>query len=395
MLLKSTSGDIVSNINTYGRGKALFVNLPLTYLVERTDGIFLHGMLKYFAKEVVGQPQLMSTPNGKGVLILNWHNDDGRAIGFLETLQSAGIFDHGHQSMHFTAGPDVNVEGDKLGMDLNNNPAAQAMIQKLRNQGHSIGNHGGWIHNHFGYKVTDDNMDDFIDFLDLNNDAVTRANAGIAPREYSAPIGSQPLWSYDWLKKNGVIAYYTVSNVGMAPTRLWMGRRRISDAWAFPVMTYGQIASAEEASFKKMPLAEFDEWLQKLARFIEQQRVMRLSYFHPVGAVLYLPAVNHYIDAFQACVDRNRCKFMSMSESADFLTLRGQTTWSLQTHNKSEILSASHPNSLANLSWTIPRNHYTQVRVQSGNATVETTPTAWYVHAAEGKSLTLELQPRS
>ena len=392
ILLESTHGDVVVSIHAWGQGQAMFVNLPLTYLVERTDGIFLHGFLSYFAQELAYHPALLTAPDGIGALVLNWHNDDGKAIGFLHTLQEAGIFDHGRQSMHFTAGPDVNTEGDGLGMDLEHNQAAQQMIQKLRAQGHTIGNHGGWIHNYFGANANDDNGDDFMQYLDLNNQAITKSNGGQVPQEYSAPTGNQPLWVYDWMKQHGVLAYYTSASVGMPPTRLWIGLQQIDSAWAFPVLTYGQVASAEEASFMQVPVDEFGQWLQQLAQFIEKSRSIRLSYFHPIGAVGYLPAVKAYVDAVQSCADRAQCQFLSMTEAASFLSRRELVQWSMQAQGDSDVLTASHPTSLASMAWTLPKKQYAAVQVRSGQATVQDTKSAWLVHAQDGLQLTLEMR---
>lgn len=392
ILLRSTSKDVAASVHPYGKGKAVFINLPLTYLMQRTDGIFLHGFLSYFASQIVGLPLLHDAPNGRGALVLNWHNDDGRAIGFLQRLQEAGIFDHGHQSMHFTAGPDVDEEDDGKGMDLENNPAALAMIDKLRAQGHTIGNHGGWIHNFFGGHANDDNGDEFVEYLDMNNKVITQANGGQAPREYSAPQGNQPLWVYDWMEQNGVQAYYITGNVGMAPTRLWMGKRRMGSAWSFPVTTYGQVASAEEAGFQKMPVEEFDAWLQHLARFIEHQSAMRLSYFHPIGAVQYLPAVKRYIETVQDCVDREKCQFISMTDAADFLSRREQTRWSMQHDAQNDVLRAENAASLTALAWRIPAASYADVSLRQGDARIERTDAGWQVTVQSGTTLELALR---
>ena len=391
ILLQSADGNVVASIHRWGQGEAMFVNLPLTYLLERTDGIFLHGFLAYFSSEMVRQPSLLATPDGIGALVLNWHNDDRKAIGFLHTLQDEGIFDHGHQSLHFTAGPDVNREGDGLGMDLDHNQDAQEMIQKLRSQGHTIGNHGGWIHNYFGANANDSNGDDFEQYLDLNNQAVTKVNGGQEPKEYSAPTGNQPLWVYDWMSAHGVQAYYTSGSVGMPPTRLWLGFRQVADAWAFPVLTYGQVASAEEASFQHMSVDEFGQWLQQLARFIEQTRTIRLSYFHPIGAVSYLPAVKAYIETMQGCADRAQCQFISMTEAADFLSSRAQVQWSLQEQGDDDVLTASHPQSLASMAWSIPKARYSGVQIQSGEANVQGTDQTWLVRAKAGQQLIMVL----
>ena len=77
------------------------------------------------------------------------------------------------------------------------NPQAQAVIRHFQAQGHVIGDHGGWIHNYFGANANDANGDDFEQYLNLNNQAVTKINGGEEPKEYSAPTGNQPLWVYD------------------------------------------------------------------------------------------------------------------------------------------------------------------------------------------------------
>lgn len=391
-LLSTPEGDVVAQVFQTGAGRTLFVNLPLTYLSQQTDGLFLHGFLKYFGRDMLGLPSLAATPRNLGVFIINWHNDDREAIRHLTVLQAMGVFDHGHHSMHFTAGPDVNEVGDGLGMDLPNNPEAQAMVRQLTGQGHAIGNHGGWRHNDFGRHASIDNQDQFEPFLDLNNDAL-KAVLGHQPLEYSAPQGNNPIWVYDWLAQHGNVAYYTTANIGMAPTRLWMGERRMGGGWAFPVMTNGTIASAEEAFFKKMPQADFSAWLQEIARFVEEQRVMRLSYFHPIGAVIYLQPVKDYIDRIQACADQSHCRFISMTEAAHFLSKREAVSWRLEQHGRQHTLIAHHPSGLRDLVWRIPRSHHTAVAVASGNATVSETPHDFLVNVRDGQDLRLTLSP--
>ncbi|ARU05290.1 hypothetical protein CCO03_11900 [Comamonas serinivorans] len=392
-LLTTPEGDVVAQQFSSGAGTTLFVNLPLTHLSQQTDGLFLHGFLKYFGRDLLGLPSLAPTPRNQGIFIVNWHNDDRAAIGYLSTLQAAGLFDHGHQSMHFTAGPDVERVGDGLGMDLPHNPEAQAMVRQLAAQGHAIGNHGGWRHNDFGKHADTETQAAYEPLLDQNNKAIT-AILGHQPIEYSAPQGNNPIWVYDWLQQHGNLAYYTTSNIGMAPTRLWMGNRRMGGGWAFPVMTNGTIASPEEAYFQRMPTADFSAWLQETARFVETERLMRLSYFHPIGVVLYyLQPVKDYIDRIQTCADAGHCRFMSMTEAARFMTRREQVSWQLATHGKQVTLEAHHPDSLRDLVWQIPRNRYTAVTLNAGDATVVPDAQHFTVTVRDGRDLSLTLTP--
>lgn len=393
LMLHTPQGDVVACQHRVGQGQSLFVNLPLTYLKQRTDGIFLHGFLKYFAQRMVGLPTLSATPDGIGAIVLNWHNDDGPAEHWMRKLQEAGIFNYGRHSFHFTAGPDVDVEGDGKGMNLPHNRSMQQLIDGLRRQGHAIASHGGWIHNHFGHNVTEDNGDDFVHYLELNHKAVTAANGGVEPIEYSAPMGNHPLWAHDWMAEHGIIGYYSVGNVGMAPTRLWMGERRVDDGWAFPVMTTGPVATAEEAHFQRVPVAHFSEWLRQVVRFVEQSGTMRLVYFHPVGAVMYLPSVTQFVQATERCVQAGRCQWQTMTEGTLFLNRRLLTDWTLGHVNGRDALQATHPETLARLAWQVPVRHYARVQVAEGDATVTREGDFWKIRVNKGKRMKAWLTP--
>ena len=67
ILLQSADGNVVASIHRWGQGQAMFVNLPLTYLLERTDGIFLHGFLTYFSSELAQQAQRLQGRNRHAV----------------------------------------------------------------------------------------------------------------------------------------------------------------------------------------------------------------------------------------------------------------------------------------------------------------------------------------
>ncbi len=392
-LLLAANQSVLACLHASGAGKTLFVNLPLTWLKQRTDGLLLHGFLRYFAQRVVGLPTLAATPNGLGVVVLNWHCDDRTVEPSLRQLQAAGVLALGRQSFHFTAGPDVNVVGDKLGMDLPNNPSLQALIQDLRRQGHAIASHGGWRHNDYGAHASDPDGQKLEPLLALNHQAVTQVNGGVPPREYSAPMGNHPLWAHQWVQAQGMVAYYSVSNAGMGPTRLWMGPRRVDDLWAFPVMTAGPVATVEDAYRLGVSDDTFTQWLMELTRFIEEQRAMRLVYFHPVGAVMYLPSVVQFAQAAENCVQRGRCEWATMTEAGDFLNARLQVAWQLEPGPQQDHLLAEHPQSLARMSWDIPAQFYEAVGLLEGQARIVREGNWWRVRATDGKKLRLWLKP--
>ena len=80
-----------------------------------------------------------------------------------------------------------------------------------------------------------------------------------------------------------------------------------------------------------------------------------------------------------------------MTEAADFLNNRAQVQWSLQPQGNNDILSASHPKSLATMAWTLPKARYSAVQIQSGSANVQSTDDSWLVRAETGEQLTMVL----
>src|SRR5215469_5149271 len=235
-------------------GQVLFVNLPLGYLTSRTDGLLLHSFLHFFAVRMMGLPYLASVPEGVGGLIFNWHIDARSSLRPLKTLADGGVFDRGKFSVHFTAGPDVDAFGDHKGLDISHDPEAQKWIHYLRARGQSIGSHGGWIHNYFGYHVSDSNEREFEKYLAMNRDAIERVT-GVRVTEYSAPVGNHPAWVTRWLEKNGFLAYYFTGDAGLGPTRVYRGSERDRSIWAFPILHMGKEASLEEMGFDEVPIA--------------------------------------------------------------------------------------------------------------------------------------------
>ncbi len=70
-LLKSEQQDVIVSSSDYGGGTVLFANLPLGYLKTRTDGYLLHKLLTHFATNIAKQPQLATTPDAIGGIILS------------------------------------------------------------------------------------------------------------------------------------------------------------------------------------------------------------------------------------------------------------------------------------------------------------------------------------
>jgi hypothetical protein len=392
VLLRDDGGSILASRHTAGQGSTLFVNLPLTYLKQRTDGILLHGFLRYFFRAVLKLPSLSDAPRGKGALVLNWHLDSKAALPALQRLEEAGLFDRASPfSFHVTAGPDVDTPGDQGGIDLDNNPRIQALLKTLLSRGHAVGSHGGWIHNYFGAQASEKNADEMEPLLAMNHQSIRRVTDA-APREYSAPMGNQPLWAATWLKEQGIVATYLTGNIGMGPTRLWIGDRRIEDIWTFPVLTLGTVATAEEAFFQKVTQDTFDNWLQEVVRYVQQAETIRLVYFHPPGAVMYLKGVTNFIDRVGECKKDGKCSWLTMTQAAEFMNRREKAEWSLSRTDSAWQLLAKHPTDLKDLAWRLPAARFEKPEIKLGQAAIERLGEDWLVVVGSGTKLQLDLK---
>jgi Polysaccharide deacetylase len=392
VMLRNEFGSVVASRHRVGSGHTLFVNIPLTYLKQRTDSIFLHGFLRYFARRELLQPQLSEAPRGRGAIVMNWHVDAKPALPALQRLMELGSFQReGPFSFHVTAGPDVDTPGDQAGLDIDNNPRMQDLIKQLHAQGHAVASHGGWIHNYFGLHANENNANEMTPLLERNHAAMTRL-LGVAPREYSAPMGNQPLWASRWLQDHGVIATYLTGNIGMGPTRLWIGDQRTSNLWTFPVLTLGTVATAEDAFFQHVTQNTFDSWLQEVARYVQEERTVRLVYFHPPGAVLYATAVVRFIDRIAACRLSDQCNWLTMTQAAEFMSKREQTDWALNRTDQGWRLTAQHADNLNDLTWRIPNRRFAEPKVVQGDAVVERLANEWLVAARSGKLLQIDLK---
>ena len=131
VLAASAEAGLVAGLHKVGRGQVLFVNLPLTELkVARTDGLPMHGFLRYFAHNVLEMAHLSTVPDGIAGLTLNWHLDSFAAQLPTRRLEKLGVFDDGPFSINMTTGPDAVKIGDGNGWNLNNNPEAQQILQR-------------------------------------------------------------------------------------------------------------------------------------------------------------------------------------------------------------------------------------------------------------------------
>jgi hypothetical protein len=394
-LMHGAGGNLIAGVHRAGAGDVLFVNLPLTFLKLRTDGLFLHSFLRYFAQDLVGLPQLAPMPNAQGALIMNWHIDSAAAVPAMEKLHAVGAFEQGPYSVHLTAGPDVDVPGDGLGMDLVRNTTMQAWVQFFAARGDEVGSHGGWTHNEFGRLVDSQSREKSVAMISRNTQAVSQASGKLV-REYSAPNGNHPAWITSWLRERGVLAYYFTGDIGMPPTRSFQdGQQGQPEAWAFPVLSFGKYAAFEEAAAHQVPETDVAAWLKDVADFCANTRSVRLMYFHPPGVAIFRQAFADWMRHTKALVANGSLRWTTMAQHADFSNRRLKTSWSMQADDSTSTststrttrgslrLLATNSESLDSMGWLLSTTRYAQPRVLEGPGWVVRDGPFWRIVAGK------------
>lgn len=386
-LASSPNFGLVAGLHTFGQGRVLFVNLPLTYLKGRTDALPMHGFLGYFAQQVLKLPQLSSMPNGIGGMVLNWHLDAMEAQAPSLALERNGVFNRGPFSINMTAGPDTVVIGDGLGWNLDNNTTAQALLRRLRDGGHSIGSHGGWIHDYFGLNATEANQAEFEPFITMNMASVD-AVVGMAGREYSAPQGNNPLWAMNYIESRGVVGAYFGGHTGLGGTRHYREGVLLNPGLSvFPVTPNGLYATFEEFQEFTQTKESVVAWYRSMVDFNIEWNTNRLVYAHPAGANAWRDVLNNMLN-YAANKGNARFRWYTMPQLADFMANRRQVQWTETLRpDRSIQFTAAHPSSLQRMVWRLPKSRFQQPVIASTTATLTENTSYWLVRARDVRTL--------
>jgi Polysaccharide deacetylase len=387
----------VVNLNQVGKGRVLFVNQALGYLKSRTDGQWLHTYLRYFMGKLVLAPQLLTTRDGIGGMVVNWHVDNKFALEYAETLDQVGFNRLGPFSVHLTVGPDTDQVGDGRGMDLAHNTAMRDWVKRLQAQGHEIGSHGGWIHNYFAAKIDENSRKADENYIQKNVADIEQLT-GKKVREYSAPSGNHPQWVTDYLEEHGIRAYYYTGNAGMGPTRSYVNLKRGDKrAWSFPVSHLGQVASFEEAVRGQQTNEGMLNWLKDLTTYCTTTRSLRLFYFHPIGVSFFRNATAQWLDFAESVKASGNFRFYTMADQAAFLDQRQQTQWQTQARNGSTVFKVSNTQSVSDLAWRLPKSRYGApiVSAQYPQASVAQDNYDWIVRAGKTTSQQFEFTSKA
>lgn len=404
-LLKTANEQLIAGVNTVGKGKIVFVNLPLGYSCLKTDCMLQQVFVNYFAQRICQFPQLAMVPDGKGGLIINLHLDSSATLKLrtsltstpinpLEELKKSGLFAQGPYSVDITAGPDTYRPGDGLGLDVLHNAEIIKWIHYFQEKNYAIGDHGGWAHDYFGKNINDSNAHEFAKYLNLNDQALKQVTASKI-YEYAAPVGNQPAWVTAWLNANGFSAYYTTGNTGSWPTRPFIQEKNIyPHLWSFPILSLDKAATFEEFYSWHYPESTVKNWLVSAAKFVAAQHTVRIIYFHPHGIFLYPTATLGWLAALKELLttsadlqNKGEFSWYTMVDMANFLNNRLQVAWQVEQQNHKLWISASHPQSLKHQTWLIAKNYCDRPQIITGNAEIVDEDFNWAVIGGEGKNL--------
>ena len=420
VLATSAEAGLIAGLTKVGLGRVLFVNLPLTKLkVERTDGLPMHGFLRYFAHNVLQMANLSAVPDAIAGLTLNWHLDSLNAQQPTLRLEKLGVFDGGPFSINMTTGPDAIKIGDGRGWDLDNNLIAQQILQRFVQKGHALGSHGGWNHDYYGLNADETNSSYFLPYLEKNMDSIRRAvstparaymgfesstpehmppallatsqklkaltdrSFGPLLREYSPPVGNNPMWAMDWLDSQGVIASYFAGHTGLGPTRQYrQGQLRNPDMWVFPVTPFGRFATFEEFQRTRHTKDSVIDWYRNSVDFAIAQNTTRMIYMHPPGADLWADVVIDLL-AYANQYGEKKFRWYTMTRLADFMTSRRGVIWTEQRGNDGlSRFDIDHESSLKEMVWLLPKARYADLPTsKDSSVTISDMGLNWAVRA--------------
>lgn len=343
-----------------GKGKVLYVNLPLGHLKAYEDDLPLRAIMRTFLFDVVKIPHLMNVPKATGGLVINWHVDSVVEYDTLPVMKKLGYLRKGlRASIHITAGDSFIKLGDQEGFDACG--MGKSLTRMLGEYG-TVGSHGGWAHNWFADNIRSGMFKEaeIRTYIDKNNKCIESVLGGKI-REYSAPVGVHPQpAATKALEALGMIAYYYTGDMGSAPNRTFAAGKKVSDqVIAFPIVPFESSASFYEMYSKAGKSdEEVESWLLDTLSYIARNRVTRLIYSHPRDIGYYQTAITKAFDQAERMQRNNALQVRSMTETAEFLLRSLRTEYVFTHEGKALRITLKNDAGLKDITVAIPKNKY-------------------------------------
>jgi hypothetical protein len=349
-----------------GKGKLLYVNLPLGHLKCFSDDLPLRAILRTFLKRIVKIPYLHNTSYGKGGLVINWHIDanvDWASIA--DMLKDGYLMKDIRYSLHVTASDFRDEPGDGLGFDACGK--GRSSIQLIKDYG-VIGSHGGWGHNWFSKNIENNTFrrKEIYDYIKINNDCL-ESIAGYRVVEYAAPNGIHPQpVTTEILEELGFLAYYYTGDTGSAPNRTFFNGQMISGRIiAFPILTFGKAASFYEMQRYRYSEEEVKGWLLRTIDYVIQNRTVRLIYSHPYDIPEYPDAIKSFLNVANRKQKEGRLRIETMTDFAGFFLKFLKTDYRFKNQEKALIISLKNPDGLKGITVALPKQGHKKPHAQN------------------------------
>lgn len=346
-------------IRDYGKGKVLYVNLPLGYLKAYSDDLLIRTFLRTFLFKVLKIPHLLNVRHGKGGLVINLHidaNSDWKSIPFMH--KNKYFREDIKYSMHITAGDFRDKPGDGLGFDACGK--GRRFVKDILDYG-VIGSHGGWAHNWFPEKIQNGEFKEkeIYEYIKKNTDCL-ESITGYKIVEYAAPNGAHPQpVTTKVLEKLGFSTYYYTGDSGSAPNRTFLNGKIVSEnVFAFPIMPFGKYASFQEMKRAGKTEEEVEKWLIETLNYIVRNKTVRLVYSHPYDIPDYPNAFKSLLDYAGQLQEKEKLEVKPMSYFIKFLQRFLKTSYSFRKENNKLLVSLKNPEGLEGITVAIPKKSY-------------------------------------
>ena len=164
--------------------------------------------------------------------------------------------------------------------------------------------------------------------------------------------------------------------------------QRASDTLVASLQSYVQASGNLLLTFDENGIspAEAEGWLTDLSHFSVDYRTSRMIYFHPPGALPFATSVQNWMNDAQAMKSAGRFQWYTMTRLGNFLNARNGVNWrSYRLADGSHLIQASHPTSLAEQTWVLPKSQYLRPVLYRGSAVIREEATEWVVTVTRGQ----------
>jgi hypothetical protein len=365
-------------LREYGKGKVLYVNLPLGHLKCFSDDLPLRAVLRTFLKKVVKIPHLHNTSYAKGGLVINWHIDANVDWASIDAMLEEGYLKKDiRYSIHITASDFRDEPGDGLGFDACGK--GRPYLGLIKNYG-VLGSHGGWGHNWFSMNIENGTFKkkEIYEYIKKNNECL-ESIVDYKLVEYAAPNGTHPQpVTTEVLEELGFVAYYYTGDTGSSPNRTFFNGQKISDdVIAFPILTFGKAASFYEMQRYGYSEDAVKDWLLKTTDYLVDNRTIRLIYSHPYDIPEYPDAIKSFLDYAYKKQQKGSLRIDTMTSFAGYLLKFLRTDYQFKSQDKDMIVSLKNPEGLNGVTMALPKKEYK--KPHSPNLSVEEDEDYYYI----------------